>query len=752
MNLDRIRQRLPAAVAARADTLHGRWVAEFGGDARDPSGFVAWLGGQGLIDGPELRELLAEASEGFTLDDSSLRVDAPAPGAGPRPTRRTFGLLGRGAMGEVHVAKDIHLSRNVAVKRLAARYRDDARIRERFENEVQITAQLEHPSIIPVYSFEPDDGGVPSYAMKLIRGRTLERWIEETKSATRSGQTLPTGRDLASRLEVFRSICAAVQYAHTRGVIHRDLKPDNVMIGAFDEVVVMDWGVARKIGGAPESIDTLVRAEPEDAVRTQLGVAIGTPTFMSPEQAQGRNDELDARSDQYALGLILFELVSLRRAITGDTVASKLFRASKGEKDPLSPLDPAERIAPGLAAVVQRATAIEPAARYADVAALSDDVRRYLRDEAVLARPDTAVEAIQRWVAHHRAFTVAGIFAGTSVLLALLFAALIGGVAAVEAKRQEAAVHEGRLASLIADVSQQAHQIDTELGRYQGLLGEVASAAEMALRSPPPGLRTYRSETFGSPEGPPDAARYARYPTAVSFEHPDVKLAPGLDPAALDARIRQLAGVQPTLREVMLRSANGELVGIPAKDVPARIGQQGVPMAWTYLATDDGLLVGFPGTGEYPDGYDPRTQPWYTAGAGRSARWTPASIDESGFGLLVTVTRGLYVDGRKVGVAAVDIGLDHLVDELLVPASLTGRVDAWLIDDAKPRRTIATSVDESGTVLPTFDDPTLVAALDGGQIAGHLESDDALWVWVPLPALGWTYVVRGRQLFDSTPP
>lgn len=204
-----------------------------------------------------------------------------------------LGKLGEGAMGAVSLARDPVLRRTVALKSLLPRASRDGALLQRFVSEMQITAQLDHPHIVPVYGFDRKDASV-SYAMKLVQGKELEQLLRETAALVKSNSPLDVEHALSTRLEIFVKVCDAVAYAHSRGVIHRDLKPANVMIGRFNEVYVVDWGVARQIGVAGSAQDRAAESMKEDpsalpSNQTRIGAIVGTPQYMSPEQAAAKN-------------------------------------------------------------------------------------------------------------------------------------------------------------------------------------------------------------------------------------------------------------------------------------------------------------------------------------------------------------------------------------------------------------------------------------------------------------------------------
>jgi serine/threonine protein kinase len=278
-------------------------------------------------------------------------------------------------MGTVYAADDAELQRRVALKVLSAP-RLDEEARERMLREARILARLEHPGIVPVHDVLSLPDGRVAYAMKLVQGERLDAHAARV-------------RGLRERLRIFERMCEAVAFAHTRGVIHRDLKPGNVMVGSFGEVLVLDWGVAKILEGpedgeaAPppaeahlsmEDAETLI-GPPGDPPggRTRPGTVLGTPGFMSPEQRSGRTELLDARADVYALGVILRQLVE----------------------------DAAEPAPRRLKALVAKALApLED--RYPGVEAMASDVSRFLDDAPVSAYREGPFEAAGRFARRYR--------------------------------------------------------------------------------------------------------------------------------------------------------------------------------------------------------------------------------------------------------------------------------------------------------------------------------------------------------------
>ena len=222
------------------------------------------------------------------------------------------GHLGEGAMGEVHLARDINLKRSVALKLIRDEIIDDARIRQSFVREVLITAQLEHPNIVPVYSLDKNAEGDLSYTMKLIKGRTLSDVIEGCPQSIASSKA--EEHPLETRLEIFLKVCDALSFSHSRDVIHRDLKPSNIMLGPFGEVYVMDWGIAKLLSHTEDDLE-------ED------GSLIGT--LVTFQRAGARRD-LAGIVQINICGLILQEIVTPRAAIPHGTQQDLYRRATEG--------------------------------------------------------------------------------------------------------------------------------------------------------------------------------------------------------------------------------------------------------------------------------------------------------------------------------------------------------------------------------------------------------------------------------------
>ena len=222
-------------------------------------------------------------------------------------------------MGEVALMHDLDIGRRVAVKRLLPDARSDAAIL-RFADEVRVVGRLEHPAIVPIYDVGIDDDGMHYAVMKYVEGDTLESIIEKLKA----GDPATVERfSQEYRVQIFLTIVQAVRYAHDQGIIHRDLKPTNIMIGGHGEVQVIDWGIAKEITRSEgndsklrKALSATLPADSERLIKTNDGALLGTPLYMSPEQARGETDSLDEQSDVFSLCLLFLELMSLHHPLS----------------------------------------------------------------------------------------------------------------------------------------------------------------------------------------------------------------------------------------------------------------------------------------------------------------------------------------------------------------------------------------------------------------------------------------------------
>jgi eukaryotic-like serine/threonine-protein kinase len=296
--------------------------------------------------------------------------------------------LGEGGMGEVRVCRDARIGREVAIKVIRKGVGSRSDIHKRFLREARVQGQLEHPAIVPVYDLGRDPTGTSYFTMKRVRGQTLETLLERLRGGDEAAAGELTVRKL---LTAFVSVCQAVHFAHARGVLHRDLKPANIMLGDYGEVYVLDWGLARLYSTPEDPAAPHVEVVAEAIGKTAHGQVMGTPGYMAPEQIRGAVDELDERSDVYALGTILFEILTRMPLHVGDTAERILVETLRGVDARPSLRAPELEVAPELEAICVRATALVKEARFPSARALSDAVEGFLDgDRDVVRRRELA--------------------------------------------------------------------------------------------------------------------------------------------------------------------------------------------------------------------------------------------------------------------------------------------------------------------------------------------------------------------------
>jgi serine/threonine protein kinase len=362
-------------------------------------------------------------AEGADSDDS---LPVMQPGR-YRPMRR----YARGGMGDVYVAHDDELNREVALKGLQSIWAESREARARFLLEAEVTSRLQHPGIVPIYGLGQDERGRTYYAMRLVEGQTLDQACEEFHAVDGPDRE-PGERAKAQQklLLAFLHVCETVEYAHNGGVLHRDIKPGNIKLGKFGEVVLLDWGLAKVThDGEPNTVkvavgylplvstDKLADTEVAQAGRTRLGEAKGTPGYMSPEQAAGNWERVGPASDVFGLGATFYKLLTGRRPFGGETVEEMLSNVRGKAVTPPRQIKPL--VPRALEAICLRAMHMDPQNRYPSARALADDIENWLADKPVSAWREPWDIRARRWLRRHRTVVTAGITTTLAVVVLL---------------------------------------------------------------------------------------------------------------------------------------------------------------------------------------------------------------------------------------------------------------------------------------------------------------------------------------------
>ncbi|MBK9035313.1 MAG: protein kinase [Myxococcales bacterium] len=497
-----------------------------------------------------------------------------------------LGELARGGLGRVFRARDPRTGRVVALKEVL---RPTADLMVRFAREAMVTANLQHPAIVPVYEVGRWPSGEPFYAMKLVRGRALDALIAEA--------TTPAAR--IALLPHVIAIAEALAYAHSERVIHRDLKPANVLVGPYGETVVIDWGLARNLGDAETASGAPVAVERAEPGMTVVGAVVGTPAYMAPEQAAGQ--PLDERADVYAIGAILYHVLGGERPYaecrTIEQILAAVDAGPPRSLRVLAPTLPAE-----LVTIAEHALARAPADRYATAAGLAEDLRRFQTGQLVGAHRYTRWQRIRRWVGQHRGAVGTG-----AVALAALAVFAILSVTRIARERDRArgertiAQRErARAEQAQALAEQRVGETLEELGRQALIAGEPERALPFLAAATGAGPRPTLAALLGEAAAPFTGLRALAPPDVVGTLAADLVdgghllvAASAMGASAYDLATRRPVWTAPGVHHVRA-SPDGALVLClgPGLDVTIRTAHEGrVVRRWTLPAADDQLWL-----------------------------------------------------------------------------------------------------------------------------------------------------------------
>jgi serine/threonine protein kinase/lipopolysaccharide biosynthesis regulator YciM len=546
--------------------LVAKHLEKFGGDPEKSLAALSSIGSlrQDLsrLADPDLHASLVHVAAARPDDDPYRTVGEASLGA-PSAIGTRFRVLrphARGGLGEVFVARDTELNRDVALKEIQDRYADDPRYRSRFEYEAEVTGGLEHPGIVPVYGLGHTPDGRPFYAMRFIRGDSLKEAIRrfhhaESQPGRDPGQSALELRELLGR---FVDICDAVAYAHSRGVLHRDLKPGNIMLGRYGETLVVDWGLAKALDGPSEESSATPDAEPRlrptsgSALEpTQAGSAVGTPGYMSPEQVDRRFGPLGLRSDVYCLGATLYHLLTGHAPCEADQVGAIYQQILAGAIPRPRSLNP--RLAPALEAVCLKALALQPSQRYESAEALKADLERWLAEEPVSAYAEPWLARLRRWTRRHQRLVTGATAAGLVAAAALV---AITAVISISNRRLEAT--NQKLATANRTILQNNEQItrqNQELAESNANLKQARAEAEKE-RDQAQEVTEFLVSSFRKPDPAQDGK--------------DVKVAEVLGRAAkeLEGRAKMALATKATILDAVGQTYRG--LGLVPETVEAR--------------------------------------------------------------------------------------------------------------------------------------------------------------------------------------
>ncbi len=423
-----------------------------------------------------IQDLVDRAIEGTSCEASPTGEALSAPSAkllgrlaerAPTKSRYTLkGEVARGGMGAILKVWDKDLRRTLAMKVILGNVESSeqgstpsvaARTLGRFLEEAQVTGQLDHPGIVPVHELGVDEESQVYFTMRLVKGQTLAEIFELAKEGEQ-------GWTQTRVLGVLLKVCEAMSYAHSKGVIHRDLKPANIMVGRFGEVYVMDWGVAKAVGkedthdlrikggGTTGTLKTELKDQREQDPGTPLltmdGTVVGTPAYMPPEQARGEVDKLDGRSDVYAIGAMLYHLLTgnMPYVTPGVRVSAHAVWRWVIETSPRAVHELSEGVPSDLEAICEKAMARDKDSRYPSMLDLADDILAYLENRVVRAHRSGALVELQKWIVRNRTTAIVGAVAILALAVGFSWALVERGRANQEATEAQRALQSEKLA------------------------------------------------------------------------------------------------------------------------------------------------------------------------------------------------------------------------------------------------------------------------------------------------------------------
>ncbi len=640
-----------------------------------------------------------------------------------------------GGFGIIYKAMDRTLDRTVIIKSLRKEYINDQIAVKRFISEAKLNAQLDHPAIVPLYSLDSDPSNGLHLAMKFIDGLTLKDFLTRLKVKYNLNKiTQPMERkSLRHRLEYFIKICQAVEYSHSRDVIHCDLKPENIMIGSYGEVYIMDWGTAAAPGIAP------------------TGSVEGTPAYLSPETLT--NGAVDRLGDIFSLGFILYEMVTLKRAVDGANVNEITQNIKDGKFEPVEHYESRLKIQPGLKAIIYKTMSHNPSQRYQSISDLADDVRRFMFHEEVSARPDTLLQKAARKMYHNRIKSF-GILA--------LFIIMLVALTAFSFYRQAAAGEQAsfqimRYIRLQSSTEHQANNIDKYFLHTQNLLRAFSTSLvfvlENSLKEEYAG-KIYSLEDFKNKVSQPADFKFSKaYSGPVSLQFPVYNSMKKVSPKDLDNSVRKFYMLRDFARNILLQSEPGTILNAKnRKALTSMMLNEGMPAKRLFAVLKTGVLISYPGSSNLDIWNSPQNWNWYRqAREKRRIIWGHSYIDPSGQMMLPCASPLINVEGRILGVCGIDMSFNYIIQRLMYNISFQEGIEKYIVNEKNqvvvssitnndPTRTGATPKHQS--LRPFLYEDVLKKLRASGERQLDTVIDDVRYIfsYAPITSLNWNFV------------
>ncbi len=670
-----------------------------------------------------------------------------------------------GGFGKIYRAKDRILKRLVAIKSLKDECKNNDKVIKEFISEAEVTAQLDHPSIVPIYSLDTDSSNGLHLAMKLIHGETLKQVIDETIKKYQSAgvKHFEEKRALDRRIEHFLKVCDAISYAHNKQVLHRDLKPENVMIGQFNEVYVMDWGTASNLNNNNKSGGIHTRkTQEEDSEYVE-----GTPNYISPELLES-DREIGVQSDIFSLGLILFEITTLKPAVNGENVMEVLEKIHACKFEPLTHLFSNIKIPRDLKAIILKALEKNPQDRYQSVDKMAEDLRAYLMGEEVSVRPDNFPRRTARWIHKHIALSITVVFI---VVLTLV------GISIYRYYKETNAVQELKRRQMLltiqqSNVDRMGNYLDRHFLHTSNLLNGFSERLAFSLRNQifHPGEKSYSMNDFQHPvDAPRDLIHSPLYRRMVSFDYPAYVIPQKATRRLALPQIKGIISLRKYFSELLLKSKPGSnLTPQTIDNFKQKALDSGLPVRWIYVGLKNGVFIIYPGIANMPEGYDPRKRPWYRLGLRqRGAHWGMPYIGVSGQGLVLPCSAPIFDSRDKFyGVVSLEVTYDYIINVLMKPDVLNPALVERYILDSKGRIVLSSSqANEKYADGLIVNRPLTLSWFPYKEVVkqflynreGQVEIEDGnkryLIVYAPIATLNWYYLEKLdlEKLLEESP-
>ena len=650
-------------------------------------------------------------------------------------------LIAEGGFGRIFLAQDLILGRKVVIKSLKENHLARPESVRKFIAEAKLHAQLDHPAIVPLYSLDTDSVDGLHLAMQLVNGITLKEYLKRCRERLREEppRNRRYERSLQVRLESFLRVCDAIEYCHSRGIIHCDLKPENIMLGRHGEVYVMDWGIA-----CPEGTD-------------RKGHLDGTPSYIAPEAF--RDGAATQQSDVFALGMILNEIATLRGPVSGADFKEVIAKICAGEFEPSTPVVSRLRISPALRAIIEKARAVDPAERYRDVKQLAADVRHYLFNEEVTARPDSPLQKFMRFMYRHRYATLLTLAAVFCVSAAMA----IYGVRREQCVAKQVNLEMLRRLKIQGVTENVATEIDNRLLRIREQLKGLTTSMGLELARPESGSGTGRF--FLASEFAPDLNERPSglfhtpfYSREISLENAAYFKPDSMPRSALESLVRRLrASRRQGLALILDNVDRDNLAERSAEQTLRQFRERGSLLRRITYLFDDGTALRFPGMYEDVSSPDEFRCSWLRRQQGKGVKrmpWSPPYPDTSGHAVVSCWMPLLNPAGKEIGLTGFELCFHELVKPLFRLARDENFQTTYFLLDADNNQIFSTedrefeeahygNFMEAAAGKRPFRYPELLCRFRAGaspQFIARLDNRPVRVSWTKIPQAGWTLV------------